>query len=105
MSYSVKIDGIEYDVLAECGDYDYSWHIGAVLRKSGDGVQLYWLEDSGCSCNTYADFSAYEDLTPISHWTEAVQVARDSKSWGDTPSFSDEQVADFAAILMKVEWS
>ena len=85
----MKIGSIEYEVLEEVGEWDYSWHIGALLR--GPDGQLYFAEDSGCSCYGFGDGIGEGDLIPVASWQEAVEKAKEN--------FSEGEVFEFAKAL------
>lgn len=57
MSDWTYIKGTE--LVAEVGDWDYSWSVVAVFRDLTSG-KLYWGSDSGCSC-----YSPFEDVTSV----------------------------------------
>lgn len=94
--YSMTIDGKKYGVVAETGQYDYEWHIVALLQD--DEGNLFYAEDSGCSCSSFADGMTTKDLTAVKHWSEAVELAKTSI---DGYHLTEDEVAKFAETLMK----
>jgi hypothetical protein len=92
--YTIKIHGDEYEVLAEAGEYDYSWSEVALLRKDG---QLYYGEGSGCSCTSFA----YEaDPVPVASWQEAVEKAKVFFN-GEYSLLDTQYAVDFAEACLK----
>ena len=91
MSYgTVTVSKVEYEIIAEVGDWDYEWQIGALLRASnGD---LFFAVDSGCSCVGYGDNLEQEDLHKVANPAEAVELAKET--------FTDSEVYEFAKRLM-----
>jgi hypothetical protein len=70
-------DGVQpvaFDVIAEVSDDDYSWSSSAVLRRQADGA-LFYVEDGGCSCNSFGDDLSVADLKPIHSFSEALLLA------------------------------
>jgi len=94
--YSMKIDGKNYGVVAETGQYDYEWHIVALLQD--EEGNLFFASDSGCSCYGFGDDLTERNLTPVKHWSEAVDLARAEI---DGYFLTDDEVAKFAERLMK----
>ncbi len=70
----VKVDGTEYTVIAEAGEYGYSWSVAALLRD--DTGSLFFASDSGCSCGSFGDYMKRDDLTPVASWQEAANLAQ-----------------------------
>jgi len=83
------IDGIEYTLIEEVGEWDYSWHIGALLRDPDGG--LWFTANSGCSCYGFSD--DLEQGEKVSSWHEAVELAK--------ADFPESEVATFAERLMR----
>jgi hypothetical protein len=82
----------ELEVVGECGEWDYDWHIGKVLRDKDGG--LWWGSDGGCSCNDWGyDWRTTDDLTRVASLAEAVELAK-------ADGFSDSEVAEFAEQLL-----
>ena len=94
--YNMKIDGKQYGVVAETGQYDYSWHIVALLQD--EEGNLFYAEDSGCSCYGFGEDLTTDNLTPVKHWSEAVELAKASIDGYD---LTEDEVAKFAERLMK----
>ena len=86
-----NIDGIEYTLIEEVGEWDYSWHIGALLRDPDGG--LWYTTNSGCSCYSFGDY--LKKGVQVKSWQEAVDLAKED--------FADNEVATFAERLMA--WS
>ena len=88
---SVTLNGQVFEVVESINeDWGYDWHDGAIYRDA-DG-QLYWYEDSGCSCSYFGeDLNSVDDLTPIANWQEAVELAK--------ADFPEAQVFEFASRL------
>lgn len=78
-----------YETIEECGEWDYDWTIGALLRDSEGN--LYWAVDSGCSCTSFGDGIDDDELTPVKSWHEAVELAKET--------FSESEVYEFAKRL------
>ena len=90
----------DFDQVARCGEYDYSWTEGALWRHKSEPI-LLWGVTSGCSCNSYEENIEPEDLVLVDSWQDAVDLAKSD--------FTDREVCDFAEQLMKVvrspEWA
>lgn len=52
MSLFEELDKLE--LVAEEGEYDYSWSIVRVYYDAAQRI-YYWFDDSGCSCSSWAD--------------------------------------------------
>lgn len=74
LSISDGVNGVEFDVVAEVTDNDYSWSSSAVLRRLSDGA-LFYVEDSGCSCYGFGENITVADLKPIHRFAEALVLA------------------------------
>lgn len=68
-----------FDTIEESGVYDYSWHEIALVRWEATG-QLYFGENSGCSCSCFWDGPT---LTPVASWQEWAKLAQE---WADAKS-------------------
>jgi hypothetical protein len=88
----------DYDVVEEIGTWDYDWTIGALLREKSTG-NLFFGVDGGCSCTGFGDGLDAEDLTPVKNWQEAVELAKHHVRYGDSKTFTDEEVYEFAKRL------
>lgn len=95
MSEIVKVDGTEYEVIAEQmdGGGDYEWGMAALIRR-GDG-QLFVATDGGCSC--YGPWDGPE-LESVPTW----QAAIDWLKGNPAPLFSDDDTAALAQQLMEL---
>ena len=87
-----------YETIAEVGEWDYSWHIGALIKVKSDD-RLMFVTDSGCSCYGFMDgLSSEEGLEEygqtVKNWQEAVELAKDS--------FEISEVVEFAANLANI---
>lgn len=89
---SVQIGAHTFEKLEECGEWDYDWTIGYLMRRD-DGA-LYWGVTSGCSCNDFDENIDESELVSVANWQAAVEEAK--------ATFSDNDVAEFASRLMKV---
>jgi len=94
--YNMMIDGKNYGVVAETGQYSYDWHIAALLQD--DEGNLFFAVDSGCSCYGFGDDLTEKDLIPVKHWSEAVELA---KAEIDGYDLTEDSIAQFAEKLMK----
>jgi hypothetical protein len=69
MSYGVYYDpekwGLEIVGSVQWGEPNYSFDLTVVWRNEGTG-QLYYADDSGCSCPSPFDGMDIHDLTPAS---------------------------------------
>lgn len=94
MSYELNIGRMAFEVLAEAGEYGYSWSQAVLLRKDG---QLYYAEGSGCSCTS---MSQEADPVPVASWQAAVEKAK--AFFNDEYSLLDSRyAADFAEACMR----
>jgi hypothetical protein len=86
--YSSPIEG--YDVIGELDEDDlcYEWHTLHVLVQRASG-RLFWIEDSGCSCNGPFDDRDEGDLAPVGDG-QFVQAVR------DFPAKPDEKIPFYA---------
>lgn len=70
---------VEFDILAFVQDADYSWSAEAVLRRQVDGA-LFYVEDEGCSCNSFGDYLTVADLKPIRRVEDALKLTSDREN-------------------------
>ena len=94
--YNMEIEGKKFQVVAETGQYDYEWHIVALLRD--EEGNLFFASDSGCSCYGFGENLTIKGLTPVTHWSQAVTLAQEEI---DDYFLTDDEVAKFAERLMK----
>lgn len=85
-SYEILDD---FEQVARCGEYDYSWTEGILWRHKTTNL-LLWGTTGGCSCNSYEENIEAEDLILVESWQDAVDLARDD-------GFTDAEIADFVA--------
>jgi len=76
VTLSDGVNNITFDVVAHVEDNDYSWNAEAVLKRRPDGA-LFYVEDSGCSCNGFGDYITVADLRPIHRFAEALLLTTD----------------------------
>lgn len=75
----------------------YEWSQAALLRRIEDG-QLFYLSESGCSCNAPFSDTLPDDLEPVASWQEAAEKAK-----GDSPGYlTEEEAATFAQRLAEL---
>lgn len=60
------IDG--YAIVGQLDEADmcYEWHTLTVFRRASDG-RLFYVEESGCSCNGPLEDVSESDLVPVDH--------------------------------------
>lgn len=92
--YNMEVDEKKYRVVEETGQYDYEWHIVALLAD--EEGNLFYAEDSGCSCSSFGEYLTTADLTPVKDWQEAVELA---KAAVDGYHLTDVEVFEFADRL------
>lgn len=91
---NLQLGEVRLEIIEEVGEWDYSWHIGALMRTE-DG-RLFYAEDSGCSCYGYGDsFTSLDDLTSVKSWQEAVELSKKEFSDSDVVSFAERLVKQF----------
>lgn len=69
----------------------YDWSEAALMRRDG---QLYYVSDSGCSCNSFGDRLDESDLVPVANWQEAVELVK--------RDLGDVEAANFAEQMLKL---
>lgn len=101
----MDIEGKTFTVVASVGyGGGIDWDEGGVLRDSNG--KLFWLHESGCSCDGFGMYTDLEDLEPLASWQEAVQFARDLQyyDWDFSKKYtrwSDDEIASFAEELQR----
>lgn len=88
----MTVDGVSFEILQEIGEYDYEWHIGALLRGLDDGA-LFFAEAAGCSCYNFNESVEPDDLKPVRNWQEAVEISKGSFDDGDVATFAERLLA------------
>ncbi|WP_367135752.1 hypothetical protein [Saccharothrix sp. HUAS TT1] len=83
---SVRIDGEDFEVVAAAGDYGYDWSEAALLRSASG--ELFYDYESGCSCNSFGDYTTRDDLKPVQTWQQAVELAKVDLDPGDAATFA-----------------
>jgi hypothetical protein len=73
------VQNVTFDVIAQVTDADYSWSAEAVLQRRPDGA-LFYVEDGGCSCNSFGDYLTVADLKPIHKFSEALALTSDREN-------------------------
>lgn len=88
--------GRTYDLILTQDDSggDYNWTTVGLARDTTTG-QLYFLSDSGCSCNSFLDEPEYVDLTPVATWQAAVEEVKANMPY----HFTEGDVFAFALAL------
>ncbi|MCG8926672.1 hypothetical protein [Lentzea sp. CC55] len=86
---SLRIDGEDFEIVAAAGEYDWSWREAALLRSASG--ELFYLFESGCSCESLGSYTRREDLTPVQTWQQAVELAKQD--------LNESHVAEFATQL------
>lgn len=76
VSISDGVRPVEFEVLALVQDADYSWSAEAVLRRPSDGA-IFFVTDSGCSCNGFGEYLTVADLTLIRRFEDALPMTSD----------------------------
>jgi hypothetical protein len=92
---TVQIEDKTFDVVAEVGEYGYDWGVIALLRDS-DG-NLFFAQDSGCSCTSFGEDMILDELTQVKNWQEAVELAKEAAK--DSYYVTDVHVVEFADRL------
>jgi hypothetical protein len=87
----VTVEDVSFEILEEIGDYDYEWHIGALLRGV-DGA-LFFAEASGCSCYDFKETLEPNDIKPVSNWQAAVEMSKESFDEGEVATFAEKLLA------------
>lgn len=70
------VSTVAFDVIAHVEDSDYSWSAEAVLKRKADGA-LFYVEDGGCSCNSFGEYLSVADLKPIQRVEDAYALTSD----------------------------
>jgi hypothetical protein len=88
------VESTTFEIVASAyqSDLSYAFH-DALLLKDDEG-NLFYFEDSGCSCTYFGEDATLADLTPVKSAAEAVELAK--------ASFSSEDVYDFAQQAVKL---
>lgn len=66
------VTAVEFEVIAETGEYDYSWWVTAVIRRKTDGA-LFLVNDGGCSCYGFGEDLTVADLKPVESFEAALR--------------------------------
>lgn len=91
---TLEVSGKKYRVVDQTGQYDYEWHIAALLED--EEGNLFYAEDSGCSCSYFGEALDASDLIPVKNWQEAVELAKASV---EDYFLTDKEVFEFANRL------
>lgn len=80
VTLSDGVNGVEFDVVAEVNDDDYSWSATAVLSRKSDGA-LFFVTDGGCSCNYFGSDLSIADLKPLHAFKDARAHCSSAEEW------------------------
>lgn len=70
-----------YEVILQLGEWDYEWAEMRVYKRDG---RLFYVTDSGCSCNSWEDWTKSEaDLIELPTLEAARNAVKSFLGYGD----------------------